>query len=132
MPRPTHLGLRHLALNVRRMAEMKAFYVDLLGFQVEWEPDPQNVYLTSGRDNLALHEAGGQEPAQAGQGALDHLGLVVASADLVDAWAAFLESNGVVLDMRPKTHRDGARSCYFRDPDGNRVQIIHHPPISRL
>jgi catechol 2,3-dioxygenase-like lactoylglutathione lyase family enzyme len=112
------------------MAEMKAFYVDFLGFQVEWEPDPQNVYLTSGPDNLALHEAGGQEPVQAGPGALDHLGLIVASADLVDAWAAFLESNGVVLDTRPKTHRDGARSCYFRDPDGNRVQIIHHPPIS--
>jgi catechol 2,3-dioxygenase-like lactoylglutathione lyase family enzyme len=130
MPRPSHLGLRHLALNVRRMAEMKAFYVERLGFQVEWEPDPQNVYLTSGRDNLALHQAGGQEPWPAGEGALDHLGLVVASADQVDAWAAFLESQGVALDMPPKTHRDGARSCYFRDPDGNRVLIIHHPPIS--
>jgi catechol 2,3-dioxygenase-like lactoylglutathione lyase family enzyme len=113
------------------MAAMKAFYVDLLGFQVEWEPDPQNVYLTSGRDNLALHQVEGAAVEAAGQspGALDHLGLIVATADLVDAWAAFLESNGVTLDMRPKTHRDGARSCYFRDPDGNRVQIIHHPPI---
>ena len=130
MPRPSHLGLRHLALNVRGMAAMKAFYVDLLGFQVEWEPDPQNVYLTSGRDNLALHQAeGAAAEAGRGPGALDHLGLIVATADTVDAWAAFLESNGVALDMRPKTHRDGARSCYFRDPDGNRVQIIHHPPI---
>ena len=130
MPRPSHLGLRHLALNVRGMAAMKAFYVDLLGFQVEWEPDPQNVYLTSGRDNLALHQAeGAAAEAERGPGALDHLGLIVATADLVDAWAAFLESNGVALDRRPKTHRDGARSCYFRDPDGNRVQIIHHPPI---
>ena len=131
MPRPTHLGLRHLALNVRRMAEMQAFYVDVLGFQVEWEPDPQNVYLTSGRDNLALHQADAvQGNEQVGQGALDHLGVIVASAELVDEWAAFLESKGVALDMRPKTHRDGARSCYFRDPDGNRVQIIYHPPIS--
>ena len=115
------------------MAGMKAFYVDVLGFEVEWEPDPHNVYLTSGRDNLALHEAGDEQAAcQAGPGALDHLGLIVASADLVDAWAAFLETKGVALDTRPKTHRDGARSCYFRDPDGNRVQIIHHPPISGL
>jgi catechol 2,3-dioxygenase-like lactoylglutathione lyase family enzyme len=113
------------------MADMKAFYVDVLGFEVEWEPDAQNVYLTSGRDNLALHEAAGEQaPGQEGQGALDHLGLLVASADLVDAWAAFLDTKGVAVDMRPKTHRDGARSCYFRDPDGNRVQIIHHPPIS--
>jgi catechol 2,3-dioxygenase-like lactoylglutathione lyase family enzyme len=131
MPRPSHLGLRHVALNVRRLAEMKAFYVDLLGFRVEWEPDPDNVYLTSGRDNLALHQAGaGPAPAADAVGALDHLGLIVASPELVDRWAAFLESRGVALDMRPNTHRDGARSCYFRDPDGNRVQIIHHPPIS--
>ena len=131
MSRPSHLGLRHLALNVRRMADMRAFYVDLLGFRVEWEPDPANVYLTSGRDNLALHQAmGGEAPGRGLPGALDHLGLVVASPELVDAWAAFLESQGVSIDMQPKTHRDGARSCYFRDPDGNSVQIIHHPPIS--
>jgi catechol 2,3-dioxygenase-like lactoylglutathione lyase family enzyme len=133
MPRPSHLGLRHLALNVRRMADMRAFYVDLLGFTVEWEPDPQNVYLTSGRDNLALHETAGDPGAgPAAPGALDHLGLIVGAADQVDEWAAFLESRGVVIDVRPKTHRDGARSCYFRDPDGNRVQIIHHPPISSV
>jgi catechol 2,3-dioxygenase-like lactoylglutathione lyase family enzyme len=111
------------------MAAMKAFYVDLLGFRVEWEPDPHNVYLTSGVDNLALHQSEGGTAAT-GPGALDHLGLIVATADLVDAWSAFLESKGVALDMRPKTHRDGARSCYFRDPDGNRIQIIHHPPIA--
>ena len=131
MPRPPHLGLRHLALNVRDLAAMKAFYVDVLGFHVEWEPDPDNVYLTSGRDNLALHRADAA-PGTGEPGALDHLGVVVASADLVDEWAAFLDERQVALDARPKTHRDGARSCYFRDPDGNRVQIIHHPPISGL
>jgi len=131
MPQPTHRGLRHLALNAHDLQAMKAFYVDVLGFRVEWEPDPDNVYLTSGVDNLALHRApdGGGATGDA-PGALDHLGLIVAAAADVDAWAAHLESHGVALDMRPKTHRDGARSCYFRDPDGNRVQIIHHPPIS--
>ena len=128
MTRPSHLGLRHLALNVRDVAVMKAFYTDVLGFAVEWEPDAGNVYLTSGRDNLALHQA--ERRAVADGEALDHLGLIVGAAADVDAWAAYLETRGVVLDMRPKTHRDGARSCYFRDPDGNRIQIIHHPPIS--
>src|SRR5437867_7234285 len=55
MDRPPHAGLRHLALNVRSLDEMKRFYVDLLGFTIEWEPDPDNVYLSSGIDNLALH-----------------------------------------------------------------------------
>ena len=27
---------------------MKRFYVELLGFDVEWEPDADNVYLTLG------------------------------------------------------------------------------------
>ena len=132
MERPSHAGLRHLALNVTRLAEMKAFYVDLLGFRVEWEPDADNVYLTSGVDNLALHRAqpAGAGSPQAGGNRLDHLGLIVRAPDDVDGWAAFLESHGVTIDAKPRTHRDGARSCYFRDPDGNSVQIIHHPPIS--
>jgi catechol 2,3-dioxygenase-like lactoylglutathione lyase family enzyme len=133
--RPSHAGLRHLALGVRQLEAMKRFYVDVLGFNVEWEPDADNVYLSSGIDNLALHRATeptiGGSPAHSGGGSsLDHFGLIVRSAAEVDAWAAFLESCGVPLDARPRTHRDGARSCYFKDPDGNSVQIIHHPPIS--
>jgi len=128
MERPTHAGLRHLALNARDLEAMKRFYVDVLGFAVEWEPDADNVYLCSGRDNLALHRA--RAGAVAPEQALDHLGLVVRAPADVDRWAAFLEERGIVLDASPRTHRDGARSCYFRDPDGNKIQIIHHPPIS--
>ena len=131
MQRPTHAGLRHLALNARDLAAMKRFYVDVLGFEVEWEPDADNVYLSSGIDNLALHRAPVRPagPAAGGE-SLDHLGVIVRSAGDVDRWAAFLEGHGVALSAQPKTHRDGARSCYFKDPDGNSVQIIHHPPIS--
>jgi catechol 2,3-dioxygenase-like lactoylglutathione lyase family enzyme len=132
MDRPRHAGLRHLALNVRDMAAMKRFYVDLLGFAIEWEPDPDNVYLSSGIDNLALHRAtstDGVDPVRV-RSTLDHLGLIVRQPDDVDRWASFLESEGVTIAAPPRTHRDGARSCYFRDPDGNSIQIIHHPPIS--
>jgi catechol 2,3-dioxygenase-like lactoylglutathione lyase family enzyme len=135
MERPQHKGLRHLALNARDLQSMKRFYVDMLGYDVEWEPDPDNVYLSSGIDNLALHRAStgsGEAPYVSGAPqSLDHLGVIVRSADDVDAWAAFLESRGVTLDAKPKTHRDGARSCYFSDPDGNKIQIIFHPPISQ-
>ena len=136
--RPEHAGLRHLALNVRDLDAMRRFYVELLGFEVEWEPDADNVYLSSGTDNLALHRStppasGGQSaaaPHADGFRALGHHGVIVRTADDVDRWAAFLEDRGVTIDAPPRTHRDGARSCYLRDPDGNAVQIIHHPPIS--
>ena len=126
MDRPAHAGLRHLALHARDLDAMKRFYVDVLGFDVEWEPDADNIYLSSGIDNLALHRANSEVTG----GALDHLGLIVRTPEDVDKWAAFLESRGVELAVKPKTHRDGARSFYFKDPDGNVLQIIHHPPIS--
>ena len=97
MERPTHAGLRHLALNVRDLPAMKRFYVELLGFVVEWEPDPDNVYLSSGIDNLALHRSG----SSSGAGALDHLGLVVRTPDEVDRWATFLEGSGVPMSAKP-------------------------------
>jgi catechol 2,3-dioxygenase-like lactoylglutathione lyase family enzyme len=131
MDRPAHAGLRHLALHARDLDAMKRFYVDVLGFAVEWQPDPDNIYLSSGIDNLALHRAAALPtgPKVSNQ-ALDHLGLIVRAPEDVDRWAAFLESKNVELAAKPKTHRDGARSCYFHDPDGNTIQIIHHPPIS--
>jgi catechol 2,3-dioxygenase-like lactoylglutathione lyase family enzyme len=128
MDRPAHAGLRHLALNTRNLEAMRRFYVDFLGFAIEWQPDPDNIYLTSGADNLALHRAPG--PLAASGQALDHLGLIVRSAGDVDRWAEYLGELGVTIVAKPKTHRDGARSCYVKDPDGNTVQIIHHPPIS--
>ena len=126
--RPPQLGLRHVALYVRDFDATKQFYLDVLGFRVEWEPDADNSYLTSGTDNLALHRA--TEPRRSRDTALDHLGLLVRAPEDVDAWADYLEDRGVRLKSRPKTHRDGARSLYLDDPDGNRIQIIFHPPIS--
>ncbi len=137
MIRPRLLGLHHVALDVRDLPLMKRFYVEVLGFRVEWEPDAENVYLTSGNDNLALHREVGGAPDlgrrstnHVGHQALDHLGLVVPSKADVDAWAAYLQEAGVALESGPRTHRDGARSLYIRDPENNRVQIIYHPPIS--
>ena len=41
-PPPT-AGLRHVALYVQDMQAAEHFYVELLGMQVEWRPDPDNV-----------------------------------------------------------------------------------------
>lgn len=130
---PDTLGIRHVALRVKSLAAMRKFYVDLLGYKVEWEPDPDNLYITNGHDNLALHHEPsprGPSPKGEGMGALDHFGIVLKKAADVDAWADFLKSKGVRLEKEPKTHRDGARSFYVKDPEGNVIQFIHHPPIS--
>lgn len=120
------LSLRHVALRVRDLEAVERFYVDVLGMTVEWRPDSDNVYLTSGADNLALHRV--DEVAE--KGALDHIGFVVRRPEDVDAWAERLRAAGFPPAAGPKTHRDGARSLYVRDPAGHVVQIIFHPPIS--
>ena len=124
---PPALGLRHVALRMRDLDAAERFFVDLLGYRVEWRPDDENVYLIRHRDNVALHRV----PEARGPGLLDHIGILVERAEDVDAWAAWLEASGARLTARPKTHRDGARSLYLAGPEGLVVQIIHHPPALR-
>ena len=116
-------GLRHLALKVRDVQRAAAFYADTFGMQVVWAPDAANVYLTSGSDNLALHE----DREVAAGGALDHLGFLVAAPDEVYAVADALRARQVPIAKPPRVHRDGSVSCYCRDPDGNLIQILYLP-----
>ncbi len=129
MKRPTqHLGMSHVALNVRDMAASEYFYVELMGMRVEWRPDPDNVYLSSGPDNLALHRSVAESFDEAAQ-RLDHIGFFMDTPESVDDWFVFLSEQGVRMRNPPRTHRDGARSFYCFDPDGVTVQIIYHPPV---
>jgi catechol 2,3-dioxygenase-like lactoylglutathione lyase family enzyme len=126
---PTTIGMRHIALFVPELEACERFYVELLGMTVEWRPDPDNVYLTSGWDNLALHRL----PAGVeidGPQRLDHIGFILAQAADVDAWHEFMLAHGVKMKTEPRTHRDGARSFYCLDPCGTVVQMIFHPPLA--
>jgi catechol 2,3-dioxygenase-like lactoylglutathione lyase family enzyme len=124
-PAPT-LGMRHIALNVIHFKACQHFYQDLLGMTKEWQPDENNIYLTSGHDNLALHQS--KEPINGPQH-LDHIGFIISSPTEVDNWYAFLQNHGVLMKTTPRLHRDGAYSFYCQDPDGNTIQFIYHPPL---
>ena len=131
---PPLQGLRHLALRVRDIRKAREFYQRIFGMKVIWEPDPQNCYLSSGTDNLALHEIAqtdtlGKTPTLVSP--LDHFGFIASTPQVVDAWAAWAGQNGVAIIKTPKQHRDGSYSCYLADPDGNTIQILYEPTISR-
>ena len=126
---PLLLSLRHVALNVRDVRKSADFYVDVLGLRVEWEPDPDNIYLTAGSDNLAIHKLpDGELPGPVQR--VHHIGFVVPRPEDVDLVAGRVQAHGIALAQPLKTHRDGARSFYFEDPDGMLIQILYHPPIS--
>lgn len=122
------MGLRHVALFVADLEACVAFYCDYVGMKIEWQPDIDNYYLTSGVDNLALHRAK-DELAPRGQ-RLDHIGFILAKPEQVDIWYSYLCEKKVAMKAAPRTHRDGARSFYCLDPAANLVQFIYHPPIS--
>ena len=123
-------GMRHVALFTQDLQKSLHFYVDLLGMEIEWQPDEQNYYLTSGGDNLALHQASSTQARDELTQRLDHIGFFMDSAEEVDEWFVWLKSHDVKMRTEPRTHRDGARSFYCYDPDGTVVQMIHHPPIT--
>jgi len=128
LPIPTR-GLRHVALRVRDVERSKAFYVEIFGMQPVWEPDPQNCYLSSGCDNLALHEVADRTIAAAEKQALDHLGFIVPTPEAVWAAAATLRMRQVPIVKEPRQHRDGSCSLYCTDPDGTVIQILYEPTI---
>ena len=127
--KPSRLaGLHHVALNAKNYQATREFYVQLLGFEVEWEPDEDNVYLTTGTDNLAIHRTS-DEPTNFAE-RLDHIGMLVDDLSDVDRWYDHLVAHDVEIVALPRTHRDGARSFYCKDPNGTVVQLIFHPPLA--
>jgi catechol 2,3-dioxygenase-like lactoylglutathione lyase family enzyme len=120
------MGMHHIALSVKDMAACEYFYVDLLGMKIDWRPDADNLYLSSGTDNVALHQAPADfAPSQAQR--VHHIGFFLKVRADVDAWYEFLESNQVVIKAKPKNHRDGTASFYCLDPDENIIQLIYYP-----
>lgn len=130
---PKGKGLRHVALKVRDIGASKAFYQTWFQMDVVWEPDADNVYLSSGLDNLALHQIPkvdlqDYQPPR-GQ-VLDHLGFLMDSPQRVDQLYDLAVEQGVPIVHHPKQHRDGSYSFYVADPDQIVIQILYEPTIS--
>jgi catechol 2,3-dioxygenase-like lactoylglutathione lyase family enzyme len=121
-----HRGLRHLALKVSDVDRAVTFYTRVFGMRLVWQPDPENAYLSSGCDNLALHQGShGDADAQV----LDHFGFIAASTADVEASWAWAQSERLDIAHPLKHHRDGSVSFYIRDPDGNTIQVLFEPVI---
>jgi catechol 2,3-dioxygenase-like lactoylglutathione lyase family enzyme len=124
-------GMRHIALKVTNMALSKHFYQNVLGMEVVWEPDPQNVYLSSGSDNIALHEISQQFASGSIERQLDHFGFVVESIERVKELEREFRAQGVRIINPFKIHRDGSASFYCADPDGIVIQMLYEPKLSQ-
>ena len=123
-------GMRHVALKVKNVAQSKMFYQEILGMDVVWEPDAENVYLSSGCDNIAIHGVSTNFAASAEEKQLDHLGFIVESTERVKELEQEFIAKGVRIVYPFKAHRDGSASFYCADPDGIVIQMLYEPHLS--
>ncbi len=121
------IGIRHVALFIKELDVAVDFYVNVMGMQIEWQPDPDNFYLTNQGDVFALHRV---DYLPSGMQRLDHIGFVLETSEAVDRWYAYFVEHGIKITEAPKTHRDGSRGFYCLDPVGHLLELIYHPPIS--
>lgn len=110
---------------VRDMAAMRRFYEEILGFPLIRELSPRWIEYRVGANTLALTTPGGRTAGDApipnGTAALQ-LAFKVSPPE-VDHCADELLRRGVALVEPPKDQPFGHRTLFFRDPDGNLLEV---------
>lgn len=108
----------------RDMAAMRRFYEDVLGFALERELSDGWIEYRVGSNILALSRPGltaSDTPLPRGSAALQ-LAFRVPPGH-VDLCAKALERHGIMPVAPPTDQSFGHRTLFFRDPDGNLLEI---------
>ena len=107
------------ALRITDYARSKFFYVEKLGFAVEWEHrfEPHfPVFMAVVRDGMELFLSEHSGDCQVG-------GLVHLLIPDVDAWYGEFVGKGVVVSEPPNDDL-GFRNMTVTDPDGNQLRFM--------
>ncbi|MGH7480858.1 MAG: bleomycin resistance protein [Longimicrobiales bacterium] len=105
---PVELGAAIPILRVENLDLSVAYYVERLGFQLQWRDDP---LASVGRDRLSLMLSEGDQ---------GHPGTWVwAAVGNVDDLYAELDARGARLRHPPTNYPWGSRECQVTDPDGH-------------
>lgn len=107
------------ALRIHDYETAKKFYVDGLGFHIdfEWRHEPGfPVFMQISRGGMRLY-------LTEHEGDCSGSGLVYLYVQDVDAWQADFLTRGVVAEGPPQNQPWGNRELPLRDPDGNRLRI---------
>jgi metallothiol transferase len=131
------VGIAHFSLGVSDIERSVAFYRDIVGLEVISRSGDRMAFLRSAKDIIVLVKSEHAIEAAANAPEQIHQAFLVEERDF-DESVAFLESRGVpILKTERREEFESvfrSRSAYFRDPDGNVLEIadcatIAHRPI---
>ena len=116
-------SIDYTVIYVRQMAVMREFYSQTLGFALHRELSPRWVEYRVGANLLALAEGGGRfkDPLPPVGTLSLQLAFRVTPSEVAGC-AAVLKERGVEV-TGPDDHAFGHRTLFFRDPDGNVLEI---------
>jgi len=120
-PRLPIRSIDYSVIFVRQMHAMRQFYGRTLGFALHRELSARWVEYRVGANILALRESGADLLPPIGAPSLQ-LAFRVAPGEVATCAAALAE-RGVAIDAGPTDQPFGHRTLFFRDPDGNVLEI---------
>jgi lactoylglutathione lyase len=114
----------YTVIYTRDMAAMRHFYGTVMGFELLRELSPHWIEYKVGANALALavRRKPFDDPAPPA-GALSLQLAFRVAPKMVDACAQELAAAGVQIAFSPTDQPFGHRTLFFRDPDGNVVEI---------
>jgi catechol 2,3-dioxygenase-like lactoylglutathione lyase family enzyme len=118
-------AIDYTVIFVRDMSGMRRFYEEILGFSLLRELSPRWIEYRVGDNTLALALpglTGADAPTPNGSASLQ-LAFKVSGAE-VDQCADELVRQGVKLLSPPTDQVFGHRTLFFRDPDGNLLEVF--------
>jgi catechol 2,3-dioxygenase-like lactoylglutathione lyase family enzyme len=123
-PRLPIRSIDYTVIFARQMSKMRDFYGSTMGFPLHRELSAKWVEYRVGSNILALAEPGSrfEDPLPAVGVMSIQLAFRVAPQE-VDECAATLAERGVAIVSPPTDQPFGHRTLFFRDPDGNLLEI---------
>ena len=122
-------GISEVILIVKDTARSLTFYRDIVGLQVDDASNPKFIWLWAGPPGRAQRIGITQGPLSFGAahcGGPQHFALGV-QRSRIEGLQSALEARGVEVEGPVEFTFWGARSIYFSDPDGNRVEFCGFP-----
>ena len=123
--------LEHVALWVRDLERMRAFYVEALGGRAgqRYENPARgfsSCFVSFGEGARVELMPRADQDASAGAPAAGyaHIALALGSREAVDARTGALRERGVTVDSPPRLTGDGYYESVILDPEGNRIELV--------